>query len=111
MDHHHSKIHSLNYQGLLVVANFLLLNRLLELLTFRFLFLKKADESPELPMAQIRERYRDLGSIRIEVWRKHAAKIAYSPMSKHSRYVGQLVPEKAVKGEAIDMSTLYDLSQ
>lgn len=63
-----------------------------------------ADEIPKLGAAEIKELYGGLGTIRVEVWRGTVVKVLV-PRSDHALAGNVTVPEKALKGKAIDFGT------
>lgn len=62
------------------------------------------DDHPNVSLAEMKQRYADLGTIRIEVWRRKGTKTRLSK-PKDLWAEDKAVPEKAFKGEAIDLAT------
>lgn len=66
-----------------------------------------ADETPTLNDAEMKRLYGEVGTIRVEVWRKfgHRGGHVPNPRALDTMFVSEPIPERAIKGQGIDMST------
>jgi hypothetical protein len=73
-------------------------------LPFRWAQLITDEEKPTFSMAELKSIYKELGELRLEVWRKTGKETRPSSPTTFT-LDDEPVPEKALKGRAIDLST------
>lgn len=66
-----------------------------------------ADETPIFNEAELKLLYGEIGTIRVEVWRKHGHRDGRVPNARalETMPAPQPIPERAIKGQGIDMVT------
>jgi hypothetical protein len=73
---------------------------------YKFADITTGDKPDGLTPEEMKKRYEKLGNITVEIWRmKSLPKVDYLPAARHDTL--GVVPEKALKGQALSLSTEY----